>query len=317
MSVASPFLVTSRATLTGHRDCLYALTTAATDVLYSAGADGLVVGWHPHAPDPDATGQVVAQVDGSIYALAYRAATHHLLIGHNRQGVQVIDLENRAVVRAPALGAAPIFDIAVSEALGRAWVALGDGTLAELDLATYAVRRTVRLSGAPLRAVAVSAARGEVIVTGSDHRVRVLDADSLALKQELPGHTNSVFTAVFSPDEALLVTAGRDAHLRHWQAGPGGYELTHSVVAHLFTIHHVAFSPDGAVFASASMDKSIKLWSARTGRLLHVLRRAAGVGHGTSINRLAWLPAAEGQPSLLASASDDRTVGLWEVGLRL
>ncbi len=304
---ALPFTISRRAVLHGHRDCVYALAPGAAGRLFSAGADGLVVTWDVAAPDPDTTGTLVAQVEGSVYAVRWRAATNHLLIGHNRQGIHVVDLATKAVVRAPALGPAPIFEIALSEALGRAWAALGDGTLAELDLATYAVRRTVRLSAAALRTVAVAEGRGELVVAGSDHRVRILNADSLQVKHELTAHTNSVFSAAFSPDENLLVTAGRDAQLRFW-AADAAYAPGHAVVAHLFAINHAAFSPDGAVVATASLDKSIKLWSARTGRLLQVLSRgrAAG-GHGTSVNRLVW-PVGRRE---LASCSDDRTVVVW------
>lgn len=304
---APPFVITRRAVLRGHRDCVYALTPGPDGQLFSAGADGLVVAWDLTAPDPDSTGALVAQVEGSVYALRWRPAANHLLIGHNRQGVQVVDLASRQLVRAPALGAAPIFELALSEALGRAWAALGDGTLAELELATYAVRRTVRMSPTSLRTLAVAETRGELIVAGSDHRVRVLDADSLQVKHELVAHTNSVFTAALSPDEATLVTAGRDAQLRFW-AADAGYAPGPAVVAHLFAINHAAFSPDGALVATASLDKSIKLWSARTGRLLQVLDRgrAAG-GHGTSVNRLVW-PTGRRE---LASCSDDRTVAIW------
>ncbi|MBC7449290.1 MAG: WD40 repeat domain-containing protein, partial [Hymenobacteraceae bacterium] len=267
-----PFAITRRAVLRGHRDCVYALAPGAPSQLFSAGADGLVVAWDLAAPDPDATGTLVAQVEGSVYAVRWRAATNHLLIGHNRQGLHVVDLASRQLVRAPALGAAPIFELALSEPIGRAWAALGDGRLAELDLATYAVRRTVQVSAASLRTVAVATTRGELVVAGSDHRVRVLDVDSLHVKHELIAHTNSVFTAAFSPDEGSLITAGRDAQLRFWEAS-AGYAPGLSVVAHLFAINHAAFSPDGVLVGTASLDKSIKLWSARTGGLLQGLDR--------------------------------------------
>ena len=306
---ALPFLITRRAVLRGHRDCVYALAAGGPGQLFSAGADGLVVAWDLTAPDPDATGALVAQVAGAVYAVAWRPATGHLLIGHNGQGVHVVDLASRQLVRAPALGAAPIFSLALSEPLGRAWAALGDGTLAELDLATYAVRRTVRLSQASLRTLAVADTRGELVVAGSDHRIRVLDADSLQVKHELVAHTNSVFSVGFSPDEATLVSAGRDAHLRFWDAA-AGYAPGPAVVAHLFAINHCAFSPDGALVATASLDKSIKLWSARTGRLLQVLDRGRATGgHGTSVNRLVWLAGRRE----LASCSDDRTVAVWQL----
>ncbi len=308
----SPFTITRRATLQGHRDCVYALTLGAADQVFTSGADGLVVGWNLADPDPDTTGALLAQIPGSVYALRYRPAAGHLLVGHNRAGVQVLDLASQQVVRAPALGAAPIFEIALSEVHNRAWVALGDGRLGELELSTYAVRRVVHLSPASLRTLAVAPTRGELVVAGSDHRIRVLDIDSLQIKREWAAHTNSVFSASFSPDENQLVTAGRDAHLRFW-APADAYAPGPAVVAHLFAINNAAFSPDGALVATASLDKSIKLWSARTGRLLQVLARGRGAGgHGTSVNRLVWPPGRRE----LVSCSDDRTAAVWALAQR-
>lgn len=308
--MASPFLITRRAVLTGHRDCVYALAHGPGEIVYSAGGDGLVVAWNL-AGDEEPTGELIAQVPGSVYALRYRSATHHLLVGHNHQGVQVLDLTDKHVVRALPLPPTAIFDLALSETLGRAWAALGDGTLAEIDFADYSLRRLVRVSAAGLRTLAVAESRRELVVAGSDHVVRVLDAETLRLKHELVAHTNSVFSAALDPSESQLVTAGRDAQIRVWDAAHA-YAPAHSIVGHLYAINHAVFSPDGAVLATASMDKSIKLWSGRTWRLLHVLNRARAAGHGTSVNRLIWTPTRHE----LVSCSDDRTVAVWRITLR-
>jgi WD repeat-containing protein 61 len=61
------------------------------------------------------------------------------------------------------------------------------------------------------------------------------------------------------------------------------------------------------------MDKSIKIWDANTLQLLKVIDKARHAGHGTSVNKLWW----SGHRQQLVSASDDRSISVWEIeGLR-
>lgn len=295
------------ATLTGHRDCVYALAGAAdSTAIYSAGTDGFVVEWNLENPEQD--GQLVARVENSVYALHYRPERQLLLIGHNFQGVQGIDLAARRLVYATALPPAAIFDIAYSEARQRVYVALGNGQLAVLHAADLRLERLLTLSDKSLRCLSLHEERGELAVGGSDHQVRILALYGLAVKHTLQGATNSVFTTTYSPDGSVLLTAGRDAQLRVWDVA-GGYTERLSVVAHLFAINHVTYSPDGLLLATCSMDKSIKIWDADSFRLLRVLDRARHAGHGTSVNKLFW----SGHRNRLVSCSDDRSLAVWQL----
>ncbi|MFD2786570.1 WD40 repeat domain-containing protein [Hymenobacter rubripertinctus] len=296
------------ATLAGHRDCVYTITgTAGEEQVYSAGADGLVVSWRADTPEQD--GELVARVENSVYALCHLPARNLLVLGHNFQGVQVIDLASRTLLHATALPPVAIFDLLYSETRQRLYVALADGTLAVLRASDFRLETLLRLSDKSLRCLSLHEERGELAVGGSDWRVRILDADTLAVQHTIEGATNSVFTAAYSPDGRYLLTAGRDAHLRIWDVA-AGYREHRSIVAHLFTINHLTFSPDGRLLATGSMDKSIKLWDAQTWQLLRVVDRARHAGHGTSVNKLFW----PGSRNRLVSCSDDRTLAVWQVG---
>ncbi|WP_133271865.1 WD40 repeat domain-containing protein [Hymenobacter radiodurans] len=293
------------ATLSGHRDCVYALAGSADeDRFFSAGADGMVAVWS--IDDLSRDGELVARVENSVYALRYLPEREMLILGHNFQGVQAIALAERKLVHSTALPPAAIFDFAYSAPRQRLYVALGNGVLAVLRAADFSLEKLVRLSDKSLRCLALHEERGELAIGGSDALVRVLDADSLAVKYTLTGHSNSVFTAAYSPDGQQLLTAGRDAHLRTWAVGDN-YAEVRSIVAHMFTINHLLFSPDGLLLATCSMDKSIKVWEAETGRLLRVVDKARHAGHGTSVNKLFW----SGRQNRVVSCSDDRSLVVW------
>jgi WD40 repeat protein len=128
------------------------------------------------------------------------------------------------------------------------------------------------------------------------------------MKQEWEAHNNSVFTVQFRNDGNYLLSGSRDAHLKVWDSA-GTYQLRDDIAAHMYTINHIAFSPDGKHFVTCSMDKSIKVWDSNEFKLLKVIDKARHAGHGTSVNKLFWTSFN----NQLVSASDDRTLSIWEI----
>ena len=308
--MASLIGVKKIATLTGHRDCVYTLEQSGDPlVFYSAGGDGLVVAWNLESPDQ---GELVAQVTTSVYALRWLPEKKLLVVGHNQNGLQILNVAEKKIVKAVALPGGAFFDIAYAPALACIYVGAADGSVTQLDTAQFSVQRVGRYSGKSARCLAFHAGRNELAVGYSDNFIRILAADTLQVKQAFEAHSNSVFTLAYSPDGNYLISGSRDAHLKIWRPASDYQEHT-AVIAHLFTVNHVVFSPNGAYFATGSMDKSVKIWDAQTFRLLKVIDRARHAGHGTSVNKLFW-PA---RLNSLVSCSDDRTISVWDLNFSL
>lgn len=296
-------IVTKIDTFGGHRDGVYALTPGTDPgTFFSAGGDGLVVRWQLGKPDQ---GELLAKLPASVYSVTLQSDTGLLWIGQNYDGIHLIDPTRKEAVGSLNITTSAIF--ALDFYKNDAFVALGDGVVAVIDTESRAVRRHLKASDQAARCLAINPVERELAVGYSDNSVRIFDLQTLDLRHVVPAHTNSVFTLTYSPDYRYLLTGSRDAHLKVWDVEKG-YALHQDIVAHLFTINRIAYSPDGRLIATGSMDKSVKLWDADTFRLLKVVDRARHAGHGTSVNSVCWL-----DNQTLLSASDDRTISVWNV----
>ncbi|MEL7122057.1 MAG: WD40 repeat domain-containing protein, partial [Bacteroidota bacterium] len=145
-------------------------------------------------------------------------------------------------------------------------------------------------------------------IGASDYNIYIMDPESLVIKQQITqAHSNSVFTAKYSPNGQFIVSAGRDAMLKVWERNT--LELISEKPAHWFTINSLTFDPNGKWMATASRDKTIKVWDLENWELLKVLEPVRDKAHVNSVNDLLWSEYDD----VLISCSDDRSLILWKV----
>ena len=103
-----------------------------------------------------------------------------------------------------------------------------------------------------------------------------------APKLVLPiGHTESVFSAQFSPDGKFILTISKDKMAKLWDATTG--ILLNTLKGHRGQINSAVFSPPcakdltgGRWIATASADGTCKIWETLTGRVLYDLQEHEG-----------------------------------------
>ncbi|XP_008565933.1 PREDICTED: periodic tryptophan protein 2 homolog [Galeopterus variegatus] len=169
-------------------------------------------------------------------------------------------------------------------------------------------------------------------------------SESYVLKQQ--GHFNSMVALAYSPDGQYIVTGGDDGKVKVWNTLSGFCFVTFT--EHSSGVTGVTFTATGYVIVTSSMDGTVRafdlhryrnfrtftsprptqfscvavdssgeiisagaqdsfeifVWSMQTGRLLDVLS-----GHEGPISGLCFNP----MKSILASASWDKTVRLWDM----
>lgn len=291
-------------TLTGHGDSIYTVQGGKTaHDLFSAGGDGMVVRWNLEAPE---SGKLVAQLPNSIYALHHLKDEDQLIAAQNFEGIHLLDYSNKKEIKSLKLTNSYIFDLKSDEK--KIFVAAGDGVIHVVDREEWVILDRLEYAQKSARTMAIHKERNELVVGYSDNFIRVFDLFTHQMKQEWKAHNNSVFALQFTNSGEYLLSGSRDAHLKVWDWA-GNYELRKDIVAHMYTINHIAFSPDGKHFVTCSMDKSIKVWDSHEFKLLKVIDKARHAGHGTSVNKLEWTSFN----NQLVSASDDRTLSIWEI----
>jgi WD40 repeat protein len=132
-------------------------------------------------------------------------------------------------------------------------------------------------------------------MSGSDDKTaRLWDAVTGALLQTLEGHSFSVFSVAFSPDDRQVVSGSDDKTTRLWDTATGA--LLQTLKGHSGWVSLVAFSLDGKQVVSGSGDKTVRLWDAVTGALLQILE-----GYSSSVTSVTFSLDGKLLPTLLVS----------------
>ncbi len=257
-----------------------------------------------------------ARLDGAVLRRAK-------LIGSQYGDASLADLSKASKIdlTGAALTVPPQIEAAVDAALpchAIAWspdgdlLATGEGRLVRLwEVATG--RELRRLAGHEGMVSAVAWSQdGRLLASAShDRTVRLWEPATGRERARLWGHTSWVSSVAFQPGAGLagglLASASYDRTARLWDLRSG--RETRSLPGHGSWVLSVAWSPNGQRLATGCADGTIRLWNPTTGDLTGELR-----GHEDWVRCVAFNAAgmtAEGG-GLLASASEDRTVRIWE-----
>jgi WD40 repeat protein len=186
--------------------------------------------------------------------------------------------------------------------------AFGEITLWETD--SWKLVRRLRGNNAPLGSLAFSP-DGQLLAAGAASLINMgpgspagdefkfeiflWDVATGELKQKFPGHTNSVTSLAFSPDNRLLASAGRDMSLKIWDCRT--YELKKSASDQVLSVEEmqtiadaadaksgknamppvsalnaISFSRDGKQLIGGSGDSIIRFYDSASAKIVGVLK---------------------------------------------
>ncbi|MFN4086653.1 MAG: WD40 repeat domain-containing protein [Spirosomataceae bacterium] len=293
-------------TYTGHRDAVYTVIPGPDLGSFISGSgDGQVVLWQTKHPD---LGKLVAKMAHSVYALWLDLERNRLWIGHNFEGIVIIDLHEWKVWKTIPLGSVSIYAIQGNSC--HVLIGDGHGRAIQCDAASGEVLSVWQVSQQRIRSLVLHPTSDYVWIGSSDHHIRGYNLVDSSLNSDWLAHEGTVFDLAFDSKEKVLYSVSRDAKIKSWQVSHHP-ELLQSIPAHMYGIHTASISSDGRWLATGSMDKSIKIWDLPSCQLVKVIDKGRFMAHGTSVNAISWLPGTWE----FISASDDRTLSHWSIQL--
>ena len=167
----------------------------------------------------------------------------------------------------------------------------------------------------PVYGLVFSKDGGLLVSASKDQTIVIWNAnDGSMVHGPLTGHQKTILALAFSPVGMHFASGSRDRSIRIWDAAVGE-EAMPPIEHRGGGVTSLAYTPDGSRIVSGSDDRTIRVWNAHHGTLLYdpnaALQPAPFIfnGHISDILSIAISPCG----NLLASASKDATIRLWDL----
>lgn len=290
----------------GHAAAVYCLEQGqSNNSFFSGSGDHFVAEWNIGLLAPE---KFSVKLEHSVYSLCFLKTQKILLIGDSAGGLHVLDLEAKKEVRHLIIHKNGIFCIRNIQSKGFIVSAGAEGSICILRSSDFKLMLQITLSSKKIRKIALNPDESLMAVADGEGMIRIFETEFFNELHTFFAHEGGTSSIAWHPYEKVLLSGGKDAHLRFWNTEKD-FSLIREIPAHNFNIYDIVFSPNGQWCATASRDKTVKIWDANSFDIPLRLDRKNYMAHQNSVNCLHWCESS----GHLISSGDDRLINIWEI----
>lgn len=287
---------------TGHSSPIYSLTKSLDkSVLFSSSSDGFIASWNFDEGKPE---KLIIKTSSPIYSIELCESKNLLLAGNVNGEIHIVDLKSKTEIKLLKVFSSGIFCVKCSEEFFCATSA--DGHVAIGFLEDLEITHVIKVGDFKVRQAAFDKQATSLFLACGDGTIAVFDLKNHIFTSRFIAHNLSA-NCVLSVSDKVLVSGGRDAHIKIWHHTKKSWSVFKSIPAHNFAIYQISYNPTLKIYATVSRDKTVKLWDENF-EILARLNKENYEGHLNSVNTILWA-----NDYTIASAGDDRSIIIWKI----